>query len=76
MQIPVGEHPRMREALGAALAEAGLPLVAALPHNPLISSVRLDEICAALGTAVISGGRGQKDLTVDKVRGCCVRSTP
>ena len=62
----------MKEALGKALGEAGLPLVAALPHNRLISSVRLDEICAALGTAVVSGGRGQKDLTVDKVCIACV----
>ena len=57
----------MKGVLGEALNKAGLPLVAALPHNPLISSVRLDEICAALGTALVSGGRGQRDLTVDKV---------
>ena len=68
LQVPAGEHAHVREALKQALGEAGLPLVAALPHNPLISSVRLDEICAALGARVISGGRGQRDLTVDQAR--------
>jgi hypothetical protein len=58
----------MKAALGKRLGAAGLPLVGALPHNRLISSVRLDEICAALAARVLSGSRGQQDLTVDQAR--------
>ena len=68
-QVPPRQHAAIQAALGKQLGAAGLPLVGALPHDRLISSVRLDEICAALRARVLSGSRGQQDLTVDQVQG-------
>ena len=45
-----------------------LPLLGVLPFNPLISSVRLDEIQAALNVDMISGRKHHADLTVNQVR--------
>lgn len=58
----------MRAALGKKLSENGLPLIGVLPKDPLISSVRMDEIQAALQASIIAGSKVRQDLTVDKVR--------
>lgn len=67
-QAPLKEHGILRGQLQKKLAEHSLPLVGVVPHDPLISSVRLDEIQAALCAKVIAGRKGPQDLTVDKVR--------
>ncbi|CAL8464970.1 g4505 [Coccomyxa elongata] len=66
-KAPQKEHGILRAQLSKKLKEHNLPLVGVLPHDPLISSVRLDEIQAALNAKVIAGRKGQQDLTVDKV---------
>ncbi len=66
-QAPQKEHPILKAQLSKKLAEHSLPLVGVVPHDPLISSVRLDEIQAALSAKVIAGRKGPQDLTVDKV---------
>lgn len=66
-QVPQKEHGILKAQLIKKLAEHDLPLIGVVPQDPLISSVRLDEIQAALNAQVIAGRKGQQDLTVDKV---------
>ena len=49
------------------LAQHNLPLLGVLPTNPMISSVRMDEIQAALNVDMISGRKQQSDLPVNQV---------
>ena len=56
-----------REELGKRLAEAGLPMFGVLPRDPLLASVRLDEIQAALQARAVAGGAQHPDAHFDKV---------
>lgn len=56
-----------REELGRRLAEAGLPMFGVLPRDPLLASVRLDEIQAALQARAVAGGAQHPDVHFDKV---------
>ncbi|BDA50565.1 phosphate acetyltransferase [Coccomyxa sp. Obi] len=66
-KAPLKEHGILRAQMSKKLTQHNLPLVGVLPHDPLISSVRLDEIQAALNAKLIAGQKGHQDLTVDKV---------
>jgi hypothetical protein len=57
-----------RKELHARLAEAGLPLFGLLPRDPLVASVRLDEIQAALSARTVADSASQPDAAIDKVR--------
>jgi hypothetical protein len=65
--VPPKELAIFRAALGKRLSEHNLPLIGVLPHDPLISSVRMDEIQAAINATMIAGSKSRQDLTVDKV---------
>lgn len=67
-QVPVREHGLYKAQLEKELEGHALPLLGVLPFNPLISSVRLDEIQAALNVDMISGRKHHADLTVNQVR--------
>lgn len=56
-----------REELGKRLAEAGLPMFGVLTRDPLLASVRLDEIQAALQARAVAGGAQHPDAHFDKV---------
>lgn len=57
-----------RKDLHARLAEAGLPLFGMLPRDPLVASVRLDEIQAALSARTVADSTSQPDAAIDKAR--------
>lgn len=67
MQVPLRERALYKAQLTKELGEHGLPLLGVTPFNPLISSVRMDEIQAALSVDIISGRKHQTDLTVNQV---------
>ena len=67
-QVPVRERGLYKAQLEKELEGHALPLLGVLPFNPLISSVRLDEIQAALNVDMISGRKHHADLTVNQVR--------
>lgn len=67
VQVPVRERGLFKVQLESELAKHGLPLLGVLPANPMISSVRMDEIQAALNVDMISGRKQQSDLPVNQV---------
>ena len=67
-QVPVGERGLYKAQLEKELGGHALSLLGVLPFNPLIFSVRLDEIQAALSVDMISGRKHHADLTVNQVR--------
>ena len=67
-QVPIQERGLYKAQLEKELGGHALPLLGVLPFNPLISSVRLDEIQAALSVDMISGRMHHADLTVNQVR--------
>lgn len=68
LQVPARERSLYKAQLGKALQKHGLPFLGVLPANPLISSVRMDEVQAALNVDMISGRKQQADSTVNQVR--------
>ena len=65
--MPLRERALYKAQLTRELGKHGLPLLGVAPFNPLISSVRMDEIQAALSVDIISGRKHQTDLTVNQV---------
>ena len=68
LQVPLRERALYKAQLARELGKHGLPLLGVAPFNPLISSVRMDEIQAALSVDIVSGRKHQTDLTVNQVR--------
>ncbi|CAK0787083.1 hypothetical protein CVIRNUC_010299 [Coccomyxa viridis] len=66
-KVPLRERALYRAQLARELGKHGLPLLGVAPFNPLISSVRMDEIQAALSVDIVSGRKHQTDLTVNQV---------
>ena len=66
--MPLRERALYKAQLARELGKHGLPLLGVAPFNPLISSVRMDEIQAALSVDIVSGRKHQTDLTVNQVR--------
>ena len=67
LQVPLRERALYKAQLSRELGKHGLPLLGVAPFNPLISSVRMDEIQAALSVGIVSGRKHQTDLTVNQV---------
>ncbi len=61
------ERGLFKAQLEKELSKHNLPLLGVLPTNPMISSVRMDEIQAALNVDMISGRKQQSDLPVNQV---------
>ena len=68
LQVPLREHGLFKAQLKKELEQHNLPLLGVLPFNPLISSVRMDEIQASLNVDMISGRKQQADHPVNQVR--------
>ena len=65
--MPARERGLFKAQLEKELSKHNLPLLGVLPTNPMISSVRMDEIQAALNVDMISGRKQQSDLPVNQV---------
>ncbi len=66
MQVPPESRQMLRRQLGTRLEAEGLPLLGAIPYDPLLTSIRLDEIRACLGADIIFG-QNMIDIEVDQV---------
>ena len=68
------ERSLFKAQMEKELSKHNLPLLGVLPTNPMITSVRMDEIQAALNVDMVSGRKQQSDLPVNQV-GCCVHTS-
>eukprot|EP00891_Asterochloris_glomerata_P000462 jgi/Astpho2/462/Aster-03507 len=59
------------QKLQARLAKKGLPLAGGLPFDPILRTIRLDELRAAVGGRLLYGQKDSLDAEVTAVR-CCV----
>ena len=67
LQVPVRERGLFKAQLEKEFEKHNLPLLGVLPFNPLIYSVRMDEIQASLNVDMISGRKQQADHPVNQV---------
>ncbi|KAG2494209.1 hypothetical protein HYH03_007567 [Edaphochlamys debaryana] len=65
--LPRSSHALITQQLREKLDRAGLAFAGALPEDPLLSSVRLDEVRTALGADQLYGDRSLTDVEFDDV---------
>ncbi|KAK9820016.1 hypothetical protein WJX72_005170 [[Myrmecia] bisecta] len=66
-KVPPADQANIESFMRQKLEAAGLPFVGAIPADPLLSSVRLDEMLVALGAKVLYGREDSMDHEVSHI---------
>lgn len=66
-KVPVDDHTALTQQLRRKFADTKIPFLGAFPADPILETVRLDEVQAQLGAELIFGSKLQLDQEFDSV---------